>query len=180
MHAKIRKNRILAVVMMAFCLLVVNQMASAQSPMAAVFAGRPIDAASKGQNEFRACKEVKGLWIDVTNDMGGTTGTITNGGILNGKTESVYDAAFVFTPDPNVVSYIADLIITTRQGRLSTSNVYIYNFATGLWTAMGRINTDKSTGRFAGATGVLYFNGKTTEDGLTYISNVSGETCFAD
>ena len=98
MDAKIKKNMILAVVMMVFCLLGVNQMTSAQSPVAAVFAGRAIDDAAKGQNVFRACKEVKGLWIDVTNNIGGTTGTITNGGILNGRTESVYDAAFVFTP----------------------------------------------------------------------------------
>ena len=180
MHTKIKKNIILAVVMMAFCLLGVNQIASAQSPMAAVYAGRPIDDAAKGHNVFRACKEVKGLWIDVTNNIGGTTGTITNGGILNGRTETIYNPAFVFTPDPNVVSYIADLSITTHHGRLVTGNVYIYNFATGLWTAMGRINPDTSTGRFAGATGLLYFNGKTTDDGLTYISDVSGETCFAD
>ncbi|MDQ3174377.1 MAG: hypothetical protein M3Q91_11845 [Acidobacteriota bacterium] len=70
-----------------------------------------------------------------------------NGGILNGTTETVYDPAFVFTPDPNVVSYIADLTITTHQGELKTSNVYIYNFVTGLWTAMGNINPGTSTGR---------------------------------
>ena len=128
------------------------------------------------------CKEAKGNWFDTSNSTGGTTGTITNGGILNGTTETVYNPAFVVTPDPNVVAYIADLTITTNHGRLKTRNVYIYNFVTGLWTAMGRINPDTSTGTFAGATGVLYFNGRTigVSPNISYPSEISGEICSAN
>ena len=181
MKAKISKNLILAIVMMVSCLVVAEQAVSAQSPPAAVTGGRPIaEESGGGGGKLRACKEAKGLWIDATNNIGGTSGTIINGGILNGRTESIYSPTFVFTPDPNVVSYVADLTVTTSHGRLKASNVYIYNLVTGVWTAMGRINPETSTGRFAGATGVLYFSGKTTEDGLTYISNVTGETCLVD
>jgi hypothetical protein len=45
---------------------------------------------------------------------------------------------------------------------------------------MGRINPSTSTGKFAGATGVLYFNGKTigTAIPFTYPSEVNGEICL--
>jgi hypothetical protein len=64
---------------------------------------------------------------------------------------------------------------------LKTSNVYVYNFVTGLWTAMGRIDADMSTGRFAGATGVLYFNGETIGvlPNQSYPSAITGEIWFA-
>ena len=105
-----------------------------------------------------------------------------NGGILNGTTEYVYSPDFVFTPDPNVVSYISEFTLTTNQGQVKAGTVYIYNFVTGLWTAMGSIHPDTSTGRFAGATGVLYFNGRTVGAGpdQSYPSDITGEICFAN
>jgi hypothetical protein len=41
--------------------------------------------------------------------------------------------------------------------------------------------SDTSTGKFAGATGVLYFNGKTVGNAIpiTYPSDIIGEICFA-
>jgi hypothetical protein len=108
-------------------------------------------------------------------------GNFRNGGILNGTTEYVYSPAFVVTPDPNVVSYISDFTLTANQGQLKASNVYIYDRVTGLWTAMGQINPGTSTGRFAGATGVLYFNGKTAGviPDQSYRSKITAEICFA-
>lgn len=128
------------------------------------------------------CKKIEGNWLDSLNAVGGTSGTITNAGILNGTTETVYNPAFVFTLDPNVVSYVAETTITTNHGQLVTSNVYIYNFVTGLGTALGSVKPDASAGQFAGATGVLYFN--TTETtgvfpDQSYLSTIAGEVCFA-
>jgi hypothetical protein len=40
-----------------------------------------------------------------------------------------------------------------------TQNVGIFDVATGVFSAIGRIDPDASTGDFAGATGVLYING---------------------
>jgi hypothetical protein len=44
---------------------------------------------------------------------------------------------------------------------------------------MARINPNASSGRFAGATGVLFISGKTTDGGATFQSNINGEICFA-
>jgi hypothetical protein len=128
------------------------------------------------------CKQVKGNSLEYLASTCCTdTGTITNGGILNGTTEYVYNPAFVVTPDPNVVSYISEFTLTNNRGQLKASNVYIYNLVTGLWTAMGQVNPDRSTGRFAGATGVLYFNGKTVGNAtpITYPSDITATICLA-
>lgn len=129
-----------------------------------------------------SCKQVEGNWLDALNDIGGTSGTVTNAGILNGATETVYDPSFVFTLDPNVVSYLAETTITTNHGELRTSNVYMYNFVAGVGTAMGTISPDESTGQFVGATGVLYFNTTQTIGAFpdqSYVSTITGEVCFA-
>lgn len=183
MNAKTRKLMTLVAVVLTFGLFSLEQTASAQSPHNNPWIGmrasrESAERSASARSSNSDCKQAKGYWFDTTNSTGGTTGTITNGGVLNGTTETVYDPAFVFTPDPNVVSYIAETTITTNQGQLKTSNVYIYNFVTGLWTAMGNINPDASTGRFAGATGVLYFNGKTIDQ--SYPSEITGEICFAN
>ncbi len=188
MNARTRKLMTLVALVLTFCLFSLEQTASAQSPhnnpwIGMRAAGESAKQSPLAQSAKSKCKQAKGEFIDVLTSLG-TTGTITNGGILNGTTETVYNPAFVFTPntDFTVVSYIGDLTITTHQGELKTSNVYIYNFASGLFTAMGRINPDTSTGRFAGATGVLYINGNTIGvfPDQSYPSNIAGEICFAN
>ena len=159
-NARIGKLMTLVALVSTFGLLLLEQSTSAESPSS-------------------SCKPAKGDWFDAP-VISGTAGIITNGGILNGPTETLYNPASVFTPDPTVVSYVGELTITTIQGQLKTSNVYIFNVATGLWTAMGRINADTSTGRFAGATGVLYFNGKTVGAFESFPSAITAEICFAD
>jgi hypothetical protein len=129
------------------------------------------------------CRQAKGSWLDgvPSTPYTGESGTITQGGILNGTTVVVYDPAFVVTPNPNVVAFIAELTITTHHGQLKTSNVYLYdNASLNLWTGMGFINPTTSTGRFAGAMGVLYFNGTTigTYPFAVYASNITGQICF--
>ena len=57
---------------------------------------------------------------------------------------------------------------------LTTTNVHLYDFATGLFTILARIDPGSSTGIFAGATGVLYASGKTI-GGLTYVAELNGE-----
>ena len=187
MNAKTRKLLTLVAAMLTFGWFSLEPTASAQSPHNNPWIGMRASRESAEQSASapsasnRVCKQAKGQFNDVLTSVG-TTGTITKGGILNGTTETIYNPAFVFTPDPNVVAYIADLTITTHQGALKTSNVYIYNFATGLWTAMGNINPNASTGRFAGATGVLYFNGKTIGvlPDQAYPSEIAGEICLAN
>jgi hypothetical protein len=127
------------------------------------------------------CQEVKAKFIDVYSGGNSTSGTITDGGILNGTTLSVYTSSAFPTPVPTIASFTADLTITTKQGQLKTNNVYVYDFATGLFTVLGRINPSTSTVRFNGATGVLFISGKTIGKSIpfTYPSDITGEICFA-
>ena len=128
------------------------------------------------------CQELRATLVEVYNGGASTSGTIANGGFLNGTTVTVFPPAFVVTPNPNVVAYTGEMTITTLQGLLKISNVYLYNFATGQGTVLGRISPDTSTGRFAGATGGLFFNVRKTigtSSLITYQQDVSGEICFA-
>jgi len=127
------------------------------------------------------CQEVEAKFVDVYNGGNSTSGTIAHEGILNGTTLSVYTSAAFPTPVPTIVSFTADLSITTKRGQLKTGNVYIYDFATGLFTVLGRINPNASTGIFTGATGVLFISGKTIGKSIpfTYLSDITGEICFA-
>ena len=124
------------------------------------------------------CQRVKGNLIG-----GGGSGTITQGGILNGTTQAVFTSMFMPTPDPTTFSFTDDLTITTslRQGGvLKTHNVVIFDVVRGLFSAIDRIDPEASTGRFAGATGVLYINGKTPDGGATIQAEITGEICFAN
>lgn len=128
------------------------------------------------------CQEVKATWIDIYNGGNTTSGTITNGGALNGTTLTVFNTGAFPTSEPTIVSYAGDLSLTTNHGRLNTRNVYIYDFATGRFTIMGRVNPNTSTGRFAGATGTLFIAGKTIGAAVpfTYPSEITGEICFVN
>jgi len=126
------------------------------------------------------CKQAKGNLSVVNNFNGTTSGTITQAGRLNGTTQSNFTSAFTPTPDPNTFSFTDDLTVTTRKGVLRTHNVAIFDLATGLFSAINRIDSNTSTGDFAGATGVLYVNGKTTDGGATFQAEISGEICFAN
>jgi len=126
------------------------------------------------------CKQAKGNLSVVNNGNGTTSGTITQGGRLNGTTQAVFTSAFTPTPDPNTFSFTDDLTVTTNKGVLKTHNVGIFDVATGLFSAINRIDPNASTGDFAGATGVLYINGKTTDGGATFQAEITGEICFAN
>jgi hypothetical protein len=183
---KTRKLMALVVATLTISLFSLERTALAQSPHNNPWIGLraqrgTAEQSASAKSRDRDCIQARGDMIEVSPGTGLiTTGTITQGGILNGTTETLFNPVFVFTPDPNVVSYIGDLTITTHRGQLKTSNVYLYDFATGLFTVLGRVNSSTSTGRFAGATGALYFNGKTIGNGLTYQQSITGEICFAN
>ena len=123
------------------------------------------------------CRKAEGNVSVVNNGNGTTSGTITNGDKLNGTTEAVFTSGFTPTPDPNTLSYTDDFTVTTNQGVLKTHNVGIFNAATGLFSEIARIDPNASTGDFAGATGVLYINGKSTDGGATFQAEITGEIC---
>ena len=159
MNAKTRKLTTLVAVVLTLCLFSSEQTTSALSARS-------------------NCRNAKGKLSEVSNPNG-TTGRITRGGILNGTTELVFTSGVLPTPDPTTVSYTDDFTIRTNRGILRTHDVGIFDFATGLGTAINRIDPNASTGRFAGATGVLFISGKTTDGGATFESRITGEICLA-
>jgi hypothetical protein len=137
----------------------------------------PLPPASANGND---CKKAKGNLSVVNNGDGTTSGTITQGGKLNGTTQAVFTSALTATPDPSTFSYTGDFAVTTNKGVLKTHNVGIFDVVNGLFSEIARIDPNTSTGIFAGATGVLYINGKTTDAGATFQAEISGDICFAD
>ena len=141
----------------------------------------PASVQSANQN----CKALKGKGIQVFDPvLGVVSGPVTNAGILNGTLEDVINFAggFVFTPDPTVVAYTTDLTITTNHGQLRASPVTTQSVVTGAGAEWGNINPSTSTGRFAGATGMILITFKPVGDPSTgpYEAEISGEICFAN
>ena len=126
------------------------------------------------------CRQAKASLSVVNNGNGTTSGTITQGGRLNGTTQANFTSAFTPTPDPSTFSFTDNLTLTTNKGVLVTHNVGIFDAATGLFSAINRIDPNASTGDFAGATGVLYVSGKTADGGATFQAEITGEICFAN
>ena len=126
------------------------------------------------------CKQAKGNLSLVNNGNGTTSGTITQGGRLNGTTQAAFTSAFTPTPDPSSFSFTDNLTLTTNKGVLVTHNIGVFDAATGLFSVINRIDPNAGTGDFAGATGVLYVSGKTTDGGATFQAEITGEICFAN
>ena len=142
--------------------------------------------ASSAMRRQHDCREIRAESIETVGDVAKfiQIGVITNGGILDGTTEYVFDPATgsVRVTDPDVASWFSVFTLTTKRGELKAHNVFLYNLVTGLWTSMARIDPATSTGRFAGATGVLYFNGSTIGvfPDSSYPSDVLAHICLAD
>lgn len=123
------------------------------------------------------CTKSKGNLLVVNNGNGTTSGTILQGGKLNGITQVVFTSAFIPTPDANTISYTDDFTVTTNKGVLKTHNVGVFDVALGLFSEIARIDPNASTDAFAGATGVLYINGTTADSGATFQAAITGEIC---
>jgi hypothetical protein len=104
-----------------------------------------------------------------------TTGTITQGGILNGTTTDEFTSALTATPDPNTFSFTDQLTITTKLGTLTDSDVTIFNTAQGLFSTISPIS--HGTGIFKQATGTLFISGSST-DGVHFTDKIVGQICF--
>ena len=126
------------------------------------------------------CQSMKATESVVNNGNGTTSGTITEGGKLNGTTQTVFTSGFNPTPDASAFSFTDDLTLTTNKGVLHTHNVTLFDVAKGVFTSLARIDPNTSTGDFAGATGALFISGKTTDGGATFQGEITGSMCFAD
>jgi hypothetical protein len=146
-------------------------------PVAAVLVTLSISPAVFAQGN---CKEAQGNLVELYSGGATTSGTISNAGWLDGTSLTVYPPGFVITPNPNVVAYTGTMTFTTHHGQLKVSNTYLYNFVNGQGTVLGSVDGAGSTGDFAGATGVIFFNlTATTGTGpVDYLSTIGGQICF--
>jgi hypothetical protein len=127
------------------------------------------------------CMNVKGnTFGDFSSGTTVTTGTIRQGGILNGTTEITFSTVTLPTPDPEAISFISDHVATTKRGVLTTRVVYVFDFVRAVAASIHRIDPNASTGLFSGATGVLYANDRLDFQSFTAEGKITGEICFAE
>ena len=139
---------------------------------------------SAAQTGISSCKKITANGVQTFDPATGTvSGPVTNGGILNGQLEDVinFGAGFIFTPDPTVISYTTGLTITTLWGQLKASPVTTQSVVTGSGAEWGSIDPDTSTGKFAGATGLIFVHFKPVGDPSVgpYEAEITAEICFA-
>jgi hypothetical protein len=130
------------------------------------------------------CYTIKGKAHDTWPGTGSvSTGVITHAGPINGPTQYVYDTDGFPTPDPDTVTFGAALALTTRYGMVKARVLFLFNVATGIWTSIATVDPNASTGKFAGATGTLWYPNGTTitlDNGAqVYPSDVTGQLCLA-
>src|SRR5215510_9587210 len=65
------------------------------------------------------------------------TGTVTQGGILNGTSVLAFSPGATPTLDPITLSFAYHWSLTTVQGQLRVRFVNLFNVVTGITTAMG-------------------------------------------
>src|SRR2546425_8667179 len=105
------------------------------------------------------CKEAKGNFVETFDGVSTSTGTLTNGGWLDGTTVAVFNSPGYPTPDPTQVTFASTFTLTTNQGQLKgTNRVYLFDFVRGQGVSWVKIDPAASTGIFAGATGVLFLD----------------------
>lgn len=185
MNTKTRKVMTLLTIALAVGLFPVAQPSLAQSGRGLFRSSGYSERSNSDQSENRKCKPIKGKGIQFFDPVTGViSGPVTNAGILNGSLEDIvnFGAGVVFTPDPTVVAYTTELTITTIYGQLKVSPVTTQSLVTAAGTEFGNINPTTSTGRFAGATGLLFITFKAIGDPSIgpYEAEFSGEICLAN
>jgi hypothetical protein len=128
------------------------------------------------------CKEVRGSFSEYWAGGNDSTGIIANSGWLNGTTLVVFNSAGFPTPVSSAFSYTGAFVLTTSQGQLKGTRLFVSDLATGWGMDMTAIEPLTSTGVFAGATGVLYVNivvSNVDPPPTTYVQEISGRICFA-
>lgn len=181
MNAKRRIATMLAAVTLTFSLSHLLQSTSAQTRN---FFGVRGDSAASMPSPNSNCKKIRGNSVGSFDPVTATvSGPVTNSGILDGDLEDVINlgAGFIFTPNPTVVSYTTNLTITTIHGQLRANPVTTQSVVTAAGAEWGHINPNTSTGRFAGATGIISIVFKPVGDPSVgpFEAEITADICFA-
>lgn len=106
-----------------------------------------------------------------------THGSIAGDSLLTGSTEYSLEQVSGVAGDPNgeaVFSYKGTLVVTTKEGTLTITEVGVFDPGTGVISS--QTPTIVGAGQFAGATGLLFLTGTGTQPG--YDAQVSGNLCI--
>jgi hypothetical protein len=130
------------------------------------------------------CREIDAKLVGQFVGPLNTAGTIHGGGLLNGTTAFTGDAlapsaglATTLVP-ATTVSYTGVLVITTHRGTLTLRDIGIFDTdlaKDGEFSSRSRVVA--GTGRFAGASGILFFHGDSLPD-ATFTAEVNGTICL--
>ncbi len=101
-----------------------------------------------------------------------TTGNMASG-LLRGTT-SFTALALATAPAQSTLAYAGSLSISTDQGTVTISDVGVLDQINLVFSEVDRITS--GTGRFSGATGVLFISGNQTATGFE--GKVTGEICL--
>ena len=131
------------------------------------------------QAQASDCKHVKGD-VSVAFGPGSANGSVSNGGALNGALSTAFVPGGVMpTADPTSITFTADSTFTAVGGNLVTNDVYVLDFVLGVGSAMMKIDSAASTGIFAGASGVVYLNIRSTTP-ANGEAELAGTICYAN
>jgi hypothetical protein len=122
------------------------------------------------------CRKVKANGSGIINLEDLTTDGINkNGGLLNGTIHGTLSEELAPTLDPNTFSYLQQITLTTHKGTLMLSDVGLIDPGNKAFTEIQRVIG--GTGVFEGATGILFINGSTDDEG-NFVNKTSGEICL--
>lgn len=101
-----------------------------------------------------------------------TAGAIIGGGLLHGTTTATLNITAIDQTTGNA-TYVGVVVITTKHGTLTLDDAGLFNLVTGVFRSHSTVAG--STGRFAGATGDLYFAGIIDLASGNFTEEISGE-----
>jgi hypothetical protein len=109
-------------------------------------------------------------------------GVIAGGGWINGKTKATILGLAPSVGLPGIepettLSAAGDRTIETSQGTLTLRFTAVFDTVRGEFSELLRVT--EGTGKFLGATGTLYLNGRLSADGISIEGDFTGVICLA-
>jgi hypothetical protein len=145
----------------------------------------PTSAEADDSDDDGSCKKISAeivstpTTIDCASPIGlCTEGTIRGNHGLRGTTKFTALSAAPFPGEPpTTLAVTGALVITTRQGTLTTSDVFNFDTALGAFSSIERVTG--GTGKFSGASGTLFIGGRVQTDG-SFLNELSGDLCVPE
>ncbi len=119
-----------------------------------------------------SCHKINAKGVGLDNGDFTTDAKIIGGGLLHGTTHAA------FTPTGmvgTIVSFAGTVTVTTKNGTLTVSIVGTLDVSSGEFSGTGPVTG--ATGKLAGATGILTFEGVQDLSTGVFVEDVTGAIC---